>query len=156
MGTNGQFIVADSAEGLGIKWADLGVWQTWSPSYANLTVGNGSVTARYVQIGKLVACHFTIIFGTTSVMGTAPTVSTPVTASSDITVVNNWFGGAVILDAGTANFHGKVRLQTTTTFAPVVLIASGNFMVDSDLTSSNPMTWTNTDSLGFSAVFQAA
>ena len=158
--------LTDSAHELGntaLRWSDAYIdnihgldWKAWTPTYANLTVGNGSVTARYVQIGKFVACHFTIIFGTTSVMGTAPTISTPVTASSTMTVVNNWIGGALILDAGTANLHGKVRLQTTTTFAPVVLIASGNFMADSNLTATNPMTWTTSDSLSFTAIYEAA
>ena len=40
-------------------------FQTWSPSYANLTVGNGTVVARYTIIGDLVVARWVFTLGST-------------------------------------------------------------------------------------------
>ncbi len=157
IGTNGQVLTADSAQGLGLKWDDVGAFQAWSPSYANLTIGNGTVVARYAHVDPdLIVAYFFFTLGSTSAVGTAPTISTPVTASSSYVVVSNWIGGADFLNSGSEDLVGMVRLQSTTTFAPIVLTASGNFMRQADLSATNPFTWTTGDAIMFTAVMEAA
>ena len=56
------------------------IWRAWTPTYTNITVGNGTVSARYVQIGPFVMLDWYLTFGSTSSMGTGPKVSLPVTA----------------------------------------------------------------------------
>jgi hypothetical protein len=60
IGANNTVPIADSAEATGIRWG--GAWTTWTPSYTNLTVGNGTVTARYSQVGKTVTIDYKIFF----------------------------------------------------------------------------------------------
>ena len=43
-----------------------GAWQTWTPTYNNLTVGNGTVTCGYKQIGKTVTFRWIFQLGSTS------------------------------------------------------------------------------------------
>jgi len=67
-------LVASSGSG----WA----WQSFTPTWTNLTLGNAVQTAHYAQIGKLVRVIIRMTFGTTSVMGTGPYFTPPVTAHS--------------------------------------------------------------------------
>ena len=74
-------------------------------------------------------------------------------------IESNNLGGAIFLDSGTQRFIGRVRLQSTTTFAPVALASTGvdpHFLRDSDLTATSPMTWTTGDILSFTAILEAA
>jgi hypothetical protein len=43
-----------------------GVWQDYVPSLTNVTLGNGTVAGRYMQIGKMVRGVARIAFGTTT------------------------------------------------------------------------------------------
>lgn len=72
-------LVASSGTG----WA----WQTFVPSWTNLTVGNGTLTARYSQIGKKVKIFIAFVLGNTSAVGGDISFTPPVTASSLYTTV---------------------------------------------------------------------
>src|SRR5687767_2356476 len=41
-------------------------WTTWTPSYSGITIGTGTVTARYVQIGDVVHFIYQRVWGTTT------------------------------------------------------------------------------------------
>ncbi len=131
-------------------------WKTWAPTYANLTDASGSVTARYIAAGELIACDYTLPPGSDTVIGTSPTITTPVTANAAHTVVKNAVGQAMFDDVGTETLRGAVRLQSTTTFAPVVFIVSGTHIRESDPSGTVPFTWGNGDAFSFLAVYQGA
>lgn len=66
--------------GTGTSWA----WQTWSPTWTNLTVGNGTTGyAKYIQIGKTVHFRLKFTFGSTTAAGSYFQFSAPVSLSSD-------------------------------------------------------------------------
>src|SRR6185369_9654216 len=55
-------------------------WGSWTPSWTNLSVGNGTVVAKYVQIGKTVFARLSLVLGSTSTV-TGPVIfSLPVTS----------------------------------------------------------------------------
>jgi len=71
--------VSSSAHGFAPKlWASA--WQSWTPTWANFTINNGTNDAKYMQIGKTVFFRVVTTLGTTSSMGTAPTFTLPVTS----------------------------------------------------------------------------
>lgn len=76
--TAGAVVPNSLATGAGSGWT----WQTFTPTFANLTVGNGSVTARYTQTGKMVWVLLIFVLGTTSAVGTDPAFTPPVPASA--------------------------------------------------------------------------
>jgi len=151
-----QWINQTPAEAALVAVADL-AWTTWSPSYTNITVGNGTVVARYVQIGKTVIARFEFILGSTSTVGSNPTVSTPVTGSSSgYSASNNSLGDFVILDSGNTRFFGTVTFGTTTTFGFLIHNTSGTYAFQDFISSTVPMTWTTGDVFGFQAIYEAA
>ena len=136
----------------------LGIWQTWTDiTYANLTVGNGTVVARYVQIGKTVIGHFIFTLGSTSAIGTAPTVTPPITASSSYVAKRNSIGNVYMLDAGTGvDLVGSVQLESTTLFRPFVHHIPTTYMELALLSATIPFTWGSGDFFAFSFTYEAA
>ncbi len=134
-------------------------FQDWTATLVNLTQGDGTIVSRYQwdgTPGSLVTVHFEFHLGSTSSVGTAPTISTPVTAASSYTGIANWIGGGQYNDSGADGFFGPIRLQSATTFAPVVATVSGSQIVHADMTATVPFTWTNGDRLNFSVFYEAA
>lgn len=131
-------------------------WIDWSPTYQDLTVGNGTVVARYIQIGKFVAAVFELTWGsTTSIDATSPDVSLPVTSTNDFAITRVVLGNALLVAAGT--FHGGVVRQTGTglmTFQ--ALNASGTYATWANISATIPATWTTADTLFGSVVYEAA
>lgn len=127
-------------------------WSNWTPTYANLTIGNGTVVARYFQVGKLVTARFDFTLGSTSAVGTTPSISTPVTAAANFPGA----GVAQFQDTGTATAVGSVFLLSTTTFYPRAHNASGTYAAYVSLSATIPHTWAATDLLSFFIQYEAA
>jgi hypothetical protein len=136
----------------------LGAWQTWSPTYSNLTIGNGTVTAKYIRIGKLVRFKFVFVLGSTSAVATNPTVSLPVTS---VAVV----GSAALTPLGSGNFYDTsastqygawLAHNSTTTMAFGPWDASVASLRYGGATSTNPMTWATGDEIHLVGEFESA
>jgi len=129
----------------GTSWA----WVTWSPTWTNLTVGNGVVTARYRQIGKTTQAVASITFGSTTSISGAVTISFPTTPSSFYsTVARPIYGYGTILDNGANALPLTVEIETSTTAGRISAhLASGTYASLSPITSTIPMTWTTGDAM---------
>jgi hypothetical protein len=147
-------IVADSAETTGLKWASPAggfTFTTWSPSYTNLTIGNGTVTARYGYSGKYVIASWSLTWGsTTSQSGGTPTISLPSTAKNSLFVGAAWF-----LDAATAAYMGILTADSTTAFR-LQNLRSANPIQISSFDSSAPFTWGNGDIMYATVCYEEA
>jgi hypothetical protein len=151
VGANDLVLSAASGETTGLKW--VGAWTTWTPSYGNITIGNGTVTSKYAQIGKTVFFEFNLQFGsTTSITGGAPNFTLPVNAVS-----NNFFFNGNILDAGVTNYSGAsdVSAGGNTSYFKFVR-ASGTYAQGESITSSAPMTWGTGDVFTVAGNYQVA
>lgn len=139
--------------GTGSTW----VWQAWSPTWTNLSVGNGTVTARYLQIGKNVHFSLNLVFGsTTSITGT-PTFSLPVQARALVGADSPIAARGKFLDSGTAAYDGFVMLNTATTGQLQLSNAAGTYVSFAGISSTTPMTWTTNDEMKFlNGIYEAA
>ena len=107
VGTNGYTLVADSAEATGLKWVAASgfTFTTWTPTWTRLTVGNGTVVARYGQSGKFVFVDISLEFGsTTSITGNAPEFTLPV-APLLTNRPNLYYDMAMALDVGNQVYY---------------------------------------------------
>lgn len=128
----------------GAAWTNiayLGAWTPYTPTLSNLTLGNGSMSAAYLLVGKDLRVRFRLTLGSTSAVGTnagfslpVPIVSTQVLAGSISDASTNVYDGSAICSGSTATFLSSVGV----------------------LTASSPFVWTTGDSLGASGSLEAA
>lgn len=133
----------------------FGAWISWTPSYANITVGNGTVVSKYIQLGKTVRFKYKLTFGSTTSISGTPTVSFPVTATADLDVNTGVVGVGQVLDSSAAS-SSYVMLPiwvSTTTFKPVGYDTSN---VKFDFSASSPFTWAVGDILYMAGEYEAA
>lgn len=135
-----------------------GAWTDWTPTWTNLTTGNGTLNwAKYCQVGKTVFFRLKFTLGTTSSVGTTPTFTLPVTSSSSYESLGSALGPLATRDvSGSASFFGMVYWNSTTTAAPATYGVSGSLLGRNTFTSTVPFTWANTDYIECSGSYEAA
>lgn len=124
------------------------LWQTWTPSWTNLSVGDGGTAARYYILDNLVFFSLNFTFGSTTSISAFPAFSLPVSKYS-ITMQMN----ALYLDNGTLWYPGyglvggdNVELyafDTTSTYAGMMTV-----------NTSVPFTWVAGDAIVVNGVYE--
>lgn len=150
-------ISASLPAGTVIQNVNGGVWQVWTPTFTNLTVGSGTLEAKYIQIGKTVFYRMAFVLGPGSVIGTTPTLTLPVAAATQLGSTNNHpIGSANLYDNGTNNIPGVV-VRTSTTVCIIRFIASGSgITMQSNITATQPFVWAAGDELSVWGTYEAA
>jgi len=134
-----------------------GAWQDWTPAHTNITVGNGTVVAKYIQIGKTVHFRYKFILGSTSSIGSSSLITLPVEANSDYIAGASILGNAGLLELGVSLFVGFARLQSATQFRIVVSNnASSVVNVNQSMTATTPHTWAEDDEIHCEGTYEAA
>lgn len=126
-------------------------WRTWTPTYFNVTVGNGTVVAKYIQTGKIVDFYYSLTFGSSSGISTAPTITLPVTAARSLGRI----GETTCTDnAGpTTPVPGLARQDSSTVLALFVYNVNA---VAVAITATVPVTWGTADILEVYGRYEAA
>lgn len=123
----------------------IGPWTTWSPTNSNITVGSGSVTARYQQIGNTINFIWWFALGSGSAVGTGPTFTLPVELSASWPTFAH-IGHGYIQAAGT-QYTGLCGLTSTTVARPLLHVASATHTTIATLTATVPGTFTSGDDI---------
>lgn len=135
-------------------------YQSWTPSYTNITVGNGAVTAKYSKVGKMTHAYWFLSFGSTSALSGAAVISLPTTVSANYTSVTERLiiGQASFLDATGSNFTGPVFIEggSSTQVRLALTDTTTAFGSIANTSSTAPFTWTTSDVLGFDVTYETA
>ena len=87
VGTDGQTLVADSTASTGLKWATPSAgglsWEAFTPTWGNLTVGNGTVVARKATSNDYETLFIQLTFGSTTSVTGSIYVNTPTSGVID-------------------------------------------------------------------------
>lgn len=171
VGANDTVFTADSAQARGVIWKKVGnamiataagieqsklafdapstYAPSWTASVTNPTIGNGTITGKFVQVGKLVIAWVRVLFGSTTAAGSGSYfLSLPVTAA-DAELV---FGSGSALDAGTARYSLNVAPDSTTRFS----MTEPDLTAPNDVSPTRPFTFGTDDSFGVTAIYLAA
>lgn len=141
---------------LGEDWTAM-AWAAWTPTLANLTLGNGTVTARYVRAGNTIVYRFKFKLGSTSAVGVAPTFTLPVAPAADyVSQEDNSLGVVSILDSGAALYTGGLRFDGGSTVQVFAVGAGGTYAGPVQITSLIPMTWAVSDCIVVNGTYEAA
>ena len=129
------------------------VWTAYTPTLTNITLGNGTLTASYMQVGKTVHFKISLTLGSTSAMGTAPTFTLPVTAVAASGLI---YGLCLLADYGTADYVGFSLQDSTTTVKVYVTNVAGTYPTLTTITATVPYTWAVSDVMVISGTYEAA
>lgn len=140
-----------------VQAASAATWAAFTPTWTNLTVGNATQTARYVQNGKTISFWVKLVLGSTSSVSTEPSMNFPVAAqSTEAGQCANL--NYIYEDSGLSRYQGIVDPVTnsSSTFRLCVLNASATYGTSTQITSSVPFTWGTGDTIYIAGTYEAA
>jgi hypothetical protein len=152
VGGNNLVLTADSGAATGLKYSPD--WTTFTPTFTNLTLGNGTVSnARYLQVGKLVNVHLNIQLGSTSSVSGAFRIELPVTAKN----TESWITAAQYQKSGGGGFWvGYGYIFSTAAIQFYVIDASTTDAKFRATSSTVPFTWASGDYIDIDFTYGAA
>jgi hypothetical protein len=158
VGANDTVLTADSTTATGLKWAAVSggsvTYTTWSPSFTNFTLGNGTLVARYGTSGKFVTFNIGIQLGSTSSVSGGITFSLPKTPKNT-TLDLDQFVFTAFLEGGVDIFYGATELGTTNGVV-YAMLANGTYVSRTGTSATVPFTWGNTDVIQITGVYEEA
>lgn len=137
-------------------YVPMDAWESYTPTLANITLGNGTVVAAFQRIGRTIHYRIKFTFGSSSSMGSNPTVTLPVACIAAYGAETDTLGQVQISDAGTADFVGIARLVNTTTVRLMVVGVAGTYGNHVGFTATVPMTWATNDGFAVVGTYEAA
>lgn len=129
----------------------IATWASYTPSWTasttNPTLGNGTLTGRYINAGKTYVVEILLTFGSTTTVGSGVYQWTlPATPATGIRL---GMGNAVLFDTSAAAVRPRHALWNT---ANLVLTDESG----ANVTNAVPWTWATGDTIGIHAVYRAA
>lgn len=144
--------------GLSLSGTSIGTWQSWTPTFGNLTIGNATVSGSYMQIGKSVWWNLSVTLGNTSSMGTNPTFSLPTTVGH-APANNNSFTlgtGAIVVSGGGGVIYARAQYSSSTVAELAWEEVSGSAVVFGGISSTTPFTWADGSCIDLQGFYQSA
>lgn len=114
----------------------------YTPTFANTTLGDGSVAGKFKVHGRKVSGQATFTLGLTSAVTGAVTASLP--GGTVVEGTNQPIGIASYVDAGTAQYAGII-VPSSNTAQFKRFAVSGTAIQQANLSSTTPFTWGSTD-----------
>ena len=133
----------------------LGTWTAFTPSWTNVTVGNGTQAAFYSVINKILFVKLKLTFGSTTSFGDPVELTLPNSYTFG-TTNQLMLGCSAFEDTGNATFVGQNYLIGTTKVRPSPQLVSGTYSQVNFVNATRPFTWGNTDVLNLDFMVQIA
>lgn len=145
--TDGSILPEHLVASTGTTW----VWQDWTPTYANITVNDGTVISEYTQIGKTVHFRWYLTCGSTTAIANSVTISLPVAAKANYNSTFHPIGTCIAFDQAPAIYFGIAVITSSTTLFTIrfndgTATATGNI----------PFTEASGDTFAVEGTYQAA
>jgi len=131
-----------------VEYGRYGAWQSYTPTWTNLTVGNGTVVTKYVRIGSMVTYTGKITIGSTTSISGFVSVALPVTAQDAF--MN---GSARYSDDATRNYVGAVSIASGGNTLGFTHSEAGGF---GSWNATNPFTPAAADLVSWNITYEAA
>lgn len=131
-----------------------GAYTTHTPTWTNLTIGNGTNDFKYTQVGKFVHLHGKLTFGSTTSVSGHIEMSVPVNAVATTVEPKP---GIALQDSGTATYYGfGLFVNAVSRLTLYAYNVAGTYLQATALSATAPHTWANTDVIYIDLVYEAA
>lgn len=130
----------------------IGDWQSWTPVWSDLTIGNATNVGFYAEVNEIVYFQLKLVWGSTTNATSYFECEAPVNEIDD-TVTYQSAGGCVFYNVGTALHSGQSIAFKSGSTAYLVpwwqgySSGIGTFIYMGNPNASNPFTWTTGDFL---------
>ena len=156
--------INDAVEALEAKVAIgntvLGTYTAYTPTFANLTVGNGTSSARYSRVNNVVNYYGYFVLGSTSAVTGVVNITLPVTANAIYAgIVGIPMGDLEMFDTSAGTwFKGELFsiASTTATRTRIWTVSGSNIINNSSPSATAPMTWATGDQFLWNITYEAA
>jgi hypothetical protein len=125
-----------------------GTWTSFTPSWVNLTPGNGVVSAAYSQFNKILFVRVKLTWGTTTSCTDPVRMTLPASLTQD-TASQETVGFAQYTDTGVASYVGYVTVFSSTVVGLGVMNSAGTYTAANNVNNTRPHTFGNTDIMAF-------
>jgi len=129
--------------------AELGEWTAFTPTWNNLTVGNGTTTGRYTQIGKTIFVQSNITFGSTTAITGTVSFNNPVDRTG--TIVSHY---GLLFDSSASAVYQTYPQGSGQTMIVRASVASATYVTYTNLSSTVPFTWATSDLISIGVVYE--
>lgn len=126
---------------------------TYTPTFTGLTLGNGTVTAKYCKVGAVIVDEIVITFGSTTVVTGGVTIAGMQAANSTAALISATVN---LHDAGSTYYCGVARVASATTLEIHAQTAGGTYVSLASLSATVPHTWAVSDQIIVKTVRLAA
>ena len=128
-----------------------GAWTPFTPTLTNMTIGNGTLSGYYAQIGKTVHYSVRVVCGTTTSISGAVSMALPTAARASTT----YPGSAVFYDSSAGATVGGVADLSGSSVAPITPpTTAGGYWVQ--MTSTVPFLFAAGDIVSLAGTYEAA
>jgi hypothetical protein len=154
--------INDAVEALEAKVAVgntvLGVYTTTTPTFNNLTLGDGTVTGAYCRVNDFVHFYGRLTFGSTTAITGSLTLNLPINVNSTQTLLGQPLGQVTTLDFSVGSyFDGEVMSSGSATNVLLrVIVTNATYGTNQAITSTAPFTWAVSDRLHWEMFYRAA
>ena len=132
------------------------LWISITPSLYGITLGNGTVSCRYVKIGRNVTMKFNVTFGSTTTLSGVLGFYAPLAMSANIGLYDA-IGAATLIDtsAGGTGRYAGVAARLSTADSRVFFI-TGNSTVQPTVPTTVTGGWASGDSFSCTITYETA
>ena len=136
------------------------VWQSYTPTWTadttNPAIGNGTLTGRYIVIGKLCTYVLGLVMGSTTNYGSGNwAFSLPINAVNTAGI--NFYGVAHLRNGGIANYERIAEIVPVNSVSVINMFADPTQGSNStNISATVPFTWDEGDAFGFEITYEIA
>ena len=156
--------INDAVEALEAKVAIgntvIGTYTAYTPTWNNLTVGNGTVSSAYARVNNFVHYFGAFTFGSTTSITVAqnPELIMPITAGTPFSSgLLAPYGICSLFDTSAVLLYDGIVMSTSGTTGSIrVGNSASTYLSGNNVTPSVPMTWTTGDRINWNLYYRAA
>ena len=135
----------------------LGTYTSYTPTFGNVTAGNGTTTGAYCRVNNWVHYYGSFTLGSTSSVTGAITINLPINLNADMQNSYTSYGNCSLYRLSTVSmFQGQTRYNSASSVAVGCTTVNATYGYYTVANATVPFAWTTGDVINFNLYYRAA